>query len=66
MYYVLRHDSLYVFEKDHYDKPIDTISLEVFSIDTEPPEKTKYNKKWVLELMRADEQPLCLACENEE
>lgn len=67
-YYVLRNDTIYVYQKDSYEKPIDTISLEPFSIKRgEPARSAKYGgKEWVLELNRPDESPLVFAAENKD
>lgn len=64
---MLRNETLYIFDKDSYDDPVDSIELEVYTLNREPGIKTKYNnKEWVLELLRNEEKPLCLAAENEQ
>lgn len=66
-YYVLRNDTLYVFDKDNFDTPIDEIQLDVYTVQMEPGRPAKYGgKQWVLELTRSEENPLCFACESED
>ncbi len=65
-YFVLRNETLYLFVKDNYDKPVESINLELFTLEKEPAKKTKYNKEWVMELERTDESPICLAAPDEE
>ena len=68
-YFVLRNDTIYLFEKDAYDKPFDSIQLEPYTLmsRSEESRKAKYGGKvWVLELARSEESPICLSCETEE
>lgn len=64
-YYVLRNDTLYVFDKDDFESPLDTYQLDMFTL--QPGRPAKYGgKEWVLELTRPEENPICFACEGKD
>lgn len=68
-YYVLRKDTIYVYEKDSYEAPIEMIHLEPFSLVSRSLEsrQAKFGGRgWVLELARHDQAPLCLSCEDQD
>ena len=64
-YYVLQRGSLYVYERDNYDKPLETVQLESYRMlpGTSP---VHNGRQWVLQVQRGEEQPVCLACEDGE
>jgi hypothetical protein len=69
LYYVLRKYTIYIFEKDFYDTPADSIYLGELKLVSRSVEsrKAKFDgRAWVLELTRNDQAPLCLSCEDEE
>ena len=62
-YYVLQRGSLYVYERDNYDKPLETVQLESYRLL--PGASPVHNgRQWVLQVQRGEEQPVCLACED--
>jgi len=51
-YYVLKKFTLYVYEKDNYDRPMETLNLEAFSLSSKG--SGHGGKEWVFELSRLE------------
>jgi hypothetical protein len=48
-YYVLRSDTLYAFDKDNFDTPLDSYPLDPYQVQHQPGAPGKYGgKQWVI------------------
>jgi PH domain len=61
----MKRSTLYIYEKDNYDKPFQILSLESVTL-IKHPEKSYQGKEWLIEIKKSHNDVICLACDSQE
>ena len=50
-FYVLKRDTLFIYEKDNYEKPFEILDIREYSV-AKGSQESSNGKKWILELCK--------------